>query len=102
MRNELSSLLAQAQVCNDAMNALPCTGFVDSECGCPVPVNNPKSEATAAYVDLVARLNKECSILCPAVLCVRPTRAVCSTLGGEIVGHCVASAINSGNSGPGP
>jgi adenosyl cobinamide kinase/adenosyl cobinamide phosphate guanylyltransferase len=104
MRSKLSSLLTEAQVCSVAANAKQCTGFVENECGCPVPVNKPESEVTAQYTDLVARLNKECSTICAAVLCVEPTSATCSTQGSQAMGHCVASGLgtNPGRPGQGP
>jgi hypothetical protein len=102
MRTELSALLTEAQACNLSANAQQCTGFVDSECNCPVPVNSPKSDATQAYVDAVAVYKKACSPICAAVLCVKPTYATCSRLGTQSGGHCVSGGITTGPGGPGP
>jgi hypothetical protein len=99
MQTKLSSLLTEAQACSNAANAKQCTGFVGNECGCSVPVNNPSSQATTAYTDLVARLNKECPIVCAAALCAKPTSAMCSSQSTQAQGHCVASGIGTG--GPG-
>jgi hypothetical protein len=102
LRNQLSSALAEAQACNpSAANALQCTGFVESECGCPQAVNNPKSEAATTYTDLVARLKKECPSICAAVLCARPTSATCSSQGPQNSGRCVARGFTTDPGGPG-
>jgi len=89
MRSMLSTLLTEAQRCSLALNAMQCTGFVDSECGCQVPVNNPDSPATKAYTTAVASYKSSCSFACPAIACVKPTAARCSSSGSGSQGRCV-------------
>jgi len=95
LREKLSGLLSEAQACTRAANAEQCVGFVTSECGCSVPVNNPRSEPARAYTELVARLKKECSAVCTAVLCIRPSSATCSS-SGQGAARCVANGLNPG------
>lgn len=85
-------LLPAAQACNLALSSrLPCSGFVEDQCGCKVAVDLATSPATRAYSDAVATASSQCLISCPAVVCPEPTSATCVTEGSETVGTCVAT-----------
>jgi hypothetical protein len=91
MRAELPKLLAAAQVCDNSLDRLPCSGFVSNECGCKVPVDAPNLPAAQAYVSAVAAVAK-CGIACPAIVCPEPTSAQCKSEGGSVKGVCVVRA----------
>jgi hypothetical protein len=77
-RAELDAALEKAQVCDPNADD-QCLGFVDGEC-CPVPVNDPKSEAALEFSAAIARWNKACGgSVCAAILCFEPTTAVCES-----------------------
>jgi hypothetical protein len=86
----LPKLLSAAQTCDNSLNRLPCSGFVNNECGCPVPVELPNSSVTQSYVSAIAQVMK-CGVACPDVLCREPTSARCQTEGGQAMGRCVAN-----------
>ena len=94
LQDAVTHALETAQVCNLAQNATSCSGFMNDECGCKVPVNDPDSKAAQDYKDAVDALGS-CAV-CTAALCKNPGNAEChSTTGGSIQGRCV-----TGNIGP--
>jgi hypothetical protein len=97
LREQVANALEEAQACS-ALGSRSCIGFVDNECDCPVPVNNPMSMASNRYTDAVADLKARCTVVCPAVVCPEPASATCqSGLGG---GRCVVRG-SDGPGGPG-
>lgn len=90
-REAATHALDAAQACNTGPDE-QCLGFVDGEC-CPVPVNDPTSAEAQEYQAALAKMNKVCGpSLCPAILCVAPTAAVCQEKGSE-AGRCVSKSI---------
>ncbi|HWP06224.1 MAG TPA: hypothetical protein VNN72_10800 [Polyangiaceae bacterium] len=83
--------LTAAQVCDRSLDA-SCLGFVDDECGCPVPVNNPNSAAAKAYRAAIE--DAAGCIACTTALCAEPQGSYCQGSGpGD--GHCVATQFNT-------
>lgn len=94
-RKAMDEALKEAQACNprDDDGDAVCTGFVEGEC-CPVPVNDPDSEATQHYLEALAIATKLCSpVACAAVLCPEPRRASCEPRGKD-EGRCVARSLS--------
>lgn len=88
---QIADKLTAAQACDRADDE-NCLGFVDDECGCPVPVNNPESAATKAYRAAIE--DAAGCIACTALLCVEPNGARCQDSGpGD--GHCVTSLLGA-------
>lgn len=85
--------LADAQACNVATDALPCTGKVSNLCGCEIPVHRPDSAETQAYLATLQRLKKmKCAAVCLDIACFPVGLAVCRpTATGSVVGTCVAT-----------
>jgi len=82
--------LTAAQACDDSRDALPCTGRVETTCGCAVPVDRQTSDETQAYLATLKELQtRHCISICPALACLPITRAQCSSKGGA-GGTCVA------------
>jgi hypothetical protein len=69
----LNETLEEAQACTSGRQA--CRGFVDDECGCPVPVNDPDSELTSHYLVLLEEIERSCDVSCPA--CEQPVDSTC-------------------------
>jgi hypothetical protein len=83
-----SEALAEAQVCNLAVNALQCTGTVQDLCGCHVPVNDADSNATRKYLAALEAA-KDCPVACTAVVCIDPVFVTCvRTTAGSSSGRC--------------
>jgi hypothetical protein len=74
----MSKALELSQVCEpDATDQ--CLGPVQGEC-CPVPVNDPESEATKAFITARDKMSAACGgIICAAVLCGTATQATCES-----------------------
>jgi len=88
--SELADRLAAAQKCSNGGNS--CSGFVDNECGCQVPVNNPTSSATKAYQTAVE--NVAGCIACTEQACPSSDGAYCNSRG-LMDGVCTASSFTT-------
>ena len=92
-REAVNAALEAAQACENDKDD-QCLGFVDGEC-CPVPVNDPSSTEAQHYQAALTKMNKVCGpSLCPAILCVEPTGAVCESKSSGS-GRCEAKSILS-------
>jgi len=85
----VARLLPAAQACNDTMGRLPCTGFVQDQCGCRVPVDVMTSMTSRAYTEAVATALSQCLVSCPPVGCPTGTRATCENRNEQGIGTCV-------------
>jgi hypothetical protein len=72
-RQSTAAALEAAQACEPDAVEQQCLGYVDGDC-CAVPVNDPDSEETAAYLSALAKMKKLCgATICATILCVNST-----------------------------
>jgi hypothetical protein len=90
---DVRAKLKEAQACNLAQDSLSCTGLVTDECGCDVPVNNLKSEATKTYRAALDALG-DCAV-CTEALCHSGDRAYCQSSGNAVDGHCALVGLTT-------
>ena len=96
LANELRTLLEKAQACDRSVNATQCRGFVDVQCGCAVPVNDPGSPETHAYEQALQRLQKRCPIACADIIepICEGQAAICNAERGARAGRCIVRAAD--------
>jgi hypothetical protein len=75
---DAQAALLSAQVCDPTL-ATKCTGKVEDLCGCVVPVNDPESAQTKAYLER-REAAIECGVACLATVCPEPTTVMCGFL----------------------
>lgn len=91
--SDVADRLAAAQKCSLAMDATSCTGFVENECGCKVPVNNASSSATKAYLTAVD--NALSCVACTDQACPNANNAYCKRSGDGLDGVCTATSFTT-------
>jgi hypothetical protein len=81
--------LEAAQVCSLAVSSLQCVEFVETPCGCLVPVAKPESMATKTYLAALKAL-ESCPVQCTQALCQNPSSGHCEfDSPSSAEGHCV-------------